>query len=497
LAPERLRLSRSNEAIALAIARGLIPVRRPNPQQGFLTLRTVGELHDGEQPMSKEFSSHGESSGHRGAEHIRRPLEPSEATPEFKRPGLNEPGGGPRPWPGGEDAWRTQIEIRRPKAPGLPRENVVAAGPPEPRFRLVSHGEGRFTVESVTHDFEVGREKFIDAIGDYLAGVIGNPLFSAATKSWETESNPVTGAMDAIEGVSGWLEGAVDAPLKGLSTALGLAPGEAAFTAGVSTNLILAPITGPLDKAESYIGVGGIIFGIVTGGHGLVLACIKPLLHQQLHHALAHAVVEAFGGSRKDPRRSPTRGAIGHNLRLPSDVQRTASRQNVIQPMPRHPEQQNVFRPTRFPMPQGAPENPRQPAPREPLWLCLAFAPRPSPNSGAIRTAGARTAPERDATKPVVLPFGDDAFLSMLPETLRRGSVTEVDVPMVENLSNPPRGQHFVLKMKGVGLGTAHTRHGSLAAYQHPGCLTGRCVPAGSPPCLCPCSVCRPYRPPA
>jgi hypothetical protein len=199
----------------------------------------------------------------------------------------------------------------------------------------------------------------------------------------------------------------------------------------------------------------------MTGGHGLVVACIKPLLHQQLHHALAHAVVEAFGGSPTDHPRSEGRSAAEH----------TAPRQDVIEPTP---------------------ETRRQPEPGEPLWLCLVFVSKLSPRPGVPRSTAIRPAAEGDAAKSVVLPPGDDAFLRALPEVLRGSSVTEVDVPTAQTLRDQPRGQHFVLTMEGVGLGTVQTHRGSQAAYQHPGCRTGRCAPPGSPPCRCPCGVCRP-----
>ncbi len=286
-------------------------------------------------------------------------------------------------------------------------------------------------------ELEVAKEKFDDAFGDYLATVCGYPFLFAATEDWHTESNPVTAAMEGIEGVSDWLQGVLDMPLKGLlSTALGLSPGEAAVTAGVSTNLILAPITGPLDKAESYIGIGGIAFGLVTGGHGFILACVKPLLHQQLHHALAHAVVEVLGGSRTDRLQPDRPSAVGHNLRPPSDAPHAAPHQHGIQPMPLQSEQ-HARRPARPSVPKDATETRHEPTPREPLWLCLVFTSKPSPGSGAARTSTSRTAARRDVTMPVVQPLGDDAFLRALPEALRGVTVTEMDVPTAQTVRNP------------------------------------------------------------
>ncbi|MBV8997012.1 MAG: hypothetical protein JO287_25690 [Pseudonocardiales bacterium] len=384
--------------------------------------------------------------------------------------------------------------VQKGTRPGeIPGRRRNAKEWPKPSSLVKAPSISTSPAEAVKRDAEVAREKFIDATGDYLATVIGDPLFFAATKPWHTESDPASEAIDATEAISGGLQGAVDAPLEGIGTALGLSPVEAAFTAGVSTNLILAPITGPLDKAETYIGICGIIFGLVTGGHGFVLACIKPLLHQQVHHALAQAVVEVFGGSQKDRPRSDSRGAVVPNLQLPSDIRPPASTQNVIQTMSRH----HVARTGRMPMPQETPETRRQPPPGEPLWLCIAFMSKPSDSSAAVRTTPTRTAAKRDVTKPVVLPLGDDAFLRSLPGALEGAKVSQVDVPTAQTLNEPPPGQHFVIKLEGVriGSGPLHTQPCSQAAYQHPGCRAGRCVPPDGPRCWCTCSVCRFYRP--
>jgi hypothetical protein len=366
--------------------------------------------------------------------------------------------------------------------------------PPGTKLCLIPHGEGRSTAEAIRHDAEGAREQFGDAFGDYLATVIGDPPFLAATKFWHTGSYPATEAMDGIEAVSGWIQGTVDAPLEGLGTALGLSPAEAAFNAGVATNFILAPVTGPLGKAESYIGIGAVVFGLVTGGHGLVLACIKPLLHQQLHHALARAVIAAFGGPRKDHPSADRHKAQGHAARIPSGPPQATPRQDLIRPTPcQHEQQSSMPRPAHFPVPQDTSEMRHQPEPREPLWLCLAFAPKPAPGPDTAPAASIRTTAEHEATKPVVLPVSDDAFLGPLSTVLRRGSITEVDISTAQTLSDPPPGRHFVIKLEGFG--TVRAQHSSQTVSQHPGCRTGRCVSLGSPPCLCPCDVCRSHRP--
>ena len=390
----------------LQLLRSCVKDVRPSGRPGSIRLSGNGTPRGREQQM-KEFSSRGERFELGAVEYIFPPLDQSEA-PVPKRSSPGEP-----PIVESKPIKRSKRpEARWPGAtlPTRAREAPKETVPPlSPGFlaRVRSPREGRRTGETAADELESAREKFDDAFGDWLATVCGDPFFFAATEDWHTESNPLAEAMDGIEGVSGWLQGVLDMPLKGLlSTTLGLSTGEAAVTAGVSTNLILAPITGPLDKAESYIGIGGVAFGLVTGGHGFILACVKPLLHQQLHHALVHAVVEVLGGSRTDRPQPDRPSAVGHNLRPPSDASDTAPHQQGIQPMPLQSEQHHARRPAWPSAPKAAPETRHQPTPREPLWLCLVFTSKPSPGSGAARTSTSRTAAWRNATRPVVLPLG-------------------------------------------------------------------------------------------
>jgi hypothetical protein len=200
-----------------------------------------------------------------------------------------------------------EIRLCESKAAKLRLEGTVPSPPPEVPFRLVPQGEGWYAFETVTHDLEVSREKFVEAVAKYLATVIVDPLITDATELWHTESDPVTETVGALEGVTRRLQIAVDTPLKDFGIGLGLSADQATFAAGVSTELILAPITGPLDKAESYLEVAGIIFGLLTGVHGLVLVCIKLLAHNEGKRLVVRAAVKAFGGSQTDRPRQDRR----------------------------------------------------------------------------------------------------------------------------------------------------------------------------------------------
>ena len=283
------------------------------------------------------------------------------------------------------------IVVRQPKAAKPRLEETAPTRPPEVPVRLIPLGEGRYTFETVTHDLEVFRDKSVEAVAEYLATLFLDPAFDDATEFWHIESDPATETVDAMEGVSGWLQLTVDMPLKGLATKLGLSPDEAAVTAGVSTDLILAPITGPLNKAESFIEAAGIIVGLLTGGHVLVLACAKLLLHNQAKRLAVRGAVKMLTGSQSDRPRSNARGAMGHNRRLASDALRFVPREASTQPMPPRPEQHDG-RPPQVPASQGAPVTRRQPTPSGPLWLCLAVVSEPLASTSAANPAPATTA---------------------------------------------------------------------------------------------------------
>jgi hypothetical protein len=68
-------------------------------------------------------------------------------------------------------------------------------------------GNSSPTPETAKQYSEAFREKLTEGTAEYLAQVLGDRAFLAATKGWQTESFPETEAADAIDGVSGQVEG--------------------------------------------------------------------------------------------------------------------------------------------------------------------------------------------------------------------------------------------------------------------------------------------------
>jgi hypothetical protein len=347
------------------------------------------------------------------------------------------------------------------------------------------HNEGDQPTETVTQHIEEDREKLTEATAEYLASVFVDPIFTADTRGWETETDLVTEVVDTSE----QLEDGVVASLRRLGADTGLSPGAADFTAGVATNLILAPIMGPLDKAETYIEVAGIIIGITLGAHGLAMACAKLLFKRQSEHLFEQGVISLLHGPRTAQPQSDSHAAARHKPYTATDslhFTHFTRHESVARPTTHDQEQHSVVPPAHLPTPVDAPGTRREPTRSDPLWLCLAFVSKPTASSGAAHTP--TTAAERNVTKPIVLPPGDDAFLRTLPKALRGGSVSEVDAQTLETMNDLPAGQHFIVQMEGISFGTSATS--GSQTLQHPGCLTGRCVPPDQPRCPCPCSVC-------
>ena len=327
------------------------------------------------------------------------------------------------------------------------------------------------------------KDPIVKAIADYAATAVVDKVSPGPTVGEQADSSPELEAAADVDTVSGWLQGAATSALEAPAVSIGLTPGEAAISAGIGNNLVLAPITGPLEQVSTYLELAGLAVALATGSHPLVLACIKPLLHTELEHALSHCIEAVVSGLLDAPQ-------AGAHQRPPGALERLQILTPTAGTLPAtRATASHQFVPAERPsVSREAPSTPRKVSRDEALWLCLAFTPKPARSAPATGTG--TIAQERDVTKPVVLPIGDDNFLRTLPEALRDGSVAEVDLPTATTMRDLPAGRHVILKMEGVSIAVLSTGMDSQTAYQHPGCRAGRCVPLGGPPCRCTCSVC-------
>jgi len=350
------------------------------------------------------------------------------------------------------------------------------------------------SASSVTHDVEVVGSELLGATAGYASTTEVDRVYAAATRGWVTQSFPETDAAGLIDKTSGFLQNGVDRALQGLGAGIGLSAGEATISAGICTNFILAPITGPLGEASTFIEIAGLVAGLAMGPHGLVLACIKPLLHSQLEHLVSKGLVNLVGGSHPDDSTSDAHTLVMRDLQRGVENQLAVPHRAGTESLIHQPEQQGVVRSVQHPVPSDAPVTSRETTRSDPLWLCLGFAPKQEPHasSDALATGIGRTAElPHDVSNAAVLAAGDDEFLRTLPSALRVSSVSEVDLATAKTMSDLTEGRHFILRMEGAGVSMFSGKNDPQAAYLHPGCLTGACVPPDRPSCLCPCIVCR------
>jgi hypothetical protein len=146
-------------------------------------------------------------------------------------------------------------------------------------------------IEALRHEYEQPgtghqrRKAIKEAIADYAAQRIqGTVLVSL----WQTrEGFPIADAAGFLDGSAGWLRGLVAEPLSGLGSGVGLPGPVAAAGAGIAANLVTAPVTTPLDDAARICDVTGIVFGVLTGMHPLVITCVKQLARDAIGQGLA------------------------------------------------------------------------------------------------------------------------------------------------------------------------------------------------------------------
>lgn len=495
MSPERMPRS-SDNALALAAALGLLRrTRSTSPRRAFLTLASTEEPPAGERSMERVHGG-GESPERRAVEHPHECVKAHEGAAET----------------GIDEQTKEQIKARtRRYLRATTRENTMGRREAEDarlQFEaavlqrrsflgnVLALNETGQALETLKRDAEKYQGKGAEATADYLATVIGDPIYRETIGRVKVESVPETEPIEVIEGVDGLLQTMVDTPLKALGSMLRFSPVETTVSAGITTDLILAPITEPLDKAESYIEIGGIIVGLLTGGHGLVVAFIKPLLHSQLKHLLSRIFLNALRGPRSAHPEADSQASTP-----PPWLHRAVeSRDSKRDPAVTVPVIQRMKPGSVASLGADAARRLGREATREdPLWLCIVVERRSEtadlaqPESSADpATSTTGTAAERDITKLPVLSMGDDEFTSMLPTVLRGSTVSETGVPTAQTMGELATGRYFTLRAEGVGVGAFFSANsGSQAAYQHPGCLTGHCVPPGGPRCLCPCDACR------
>jgi hypothetical protein len=131
------------------------------------------------------------------------------------------------------------------------------------------------------------REQIAAAAADYAASLVEGQL---GVTWWRTSpSLPLSQAADLLNGSADWLRGLVEHPLAAAASTAGAAGPIVPIGAGITANYVTAPLTMPLGDAARVCEIAGIVIGLATGAHPLVMACAKRLAHDEAGRMLSRA----------------------------------------------------------------------------------------------------------------------------------------------------------------------------------------------------------------
>jgi hypothetical protein len=162
------------------------------------------------------------------------------------------------------------------------------------------------------------REQIAAAAADYAASWVDDQF---GVTWWQTsQSFPLSQAADLLDGSAEWLRGLVEHPLAGAASAAGAAGPAVRIGAGITANFVTAPLTRPLEDVARVCEIAGIVIGLVTGAHLLVLACAKRLARDEVGQVLSRGFEQAITSIGAD--RDRTAGAADAEIQAPKQPRR-------------------------------------------------------------------------------------------------------------------------------------------------------------------------------
>ena len=125
------------------------------------------------------------------------------------------------------------------------------------------------------------------ATADYFAGQVEDKL---DISWWETRDNfPLSSAADDLDKSAELLRSLAERPLAMAAHAAGADGPAVSILIGITAEAATKRLTAPVEDAARLCEVVGVLVGLATGMHPLVVACANRLVHDQLGSALAGA----------------------------------------------------------------------------------------------------------------------------------------------------------------------------------------------------------------
>jgi hypothetical protein len=138
-----------------------------------------------------------------------------------------------------------------------------------------------------------GRDRVKAAAGDYAASWVDGQW---GVTWWETpQSFPLSRAADVLDGSAEWLYGVVEHSIADAGSRAWAAGPLVDIGSGIAANFVTAPLTRPLENAALICEVAGIVVGLATGIHPLVIACAKRLAHDGLRREIGRGFEQIIG----------------------------------------------------------------------------------------------------------------------------------------------------------------------------------------------------------
>jgi hypothetical protein len=95
-------------------------------------------------------------------------------------------------------------------------------------------------------------------------------------------------------------------PLDDLAGAAGLPAPVASFSSDVAATIVLKPIVEPVENVLHGLEVAGAIIALLTGAHGLLVICVKHLIHDKLGGMLSDAFGQIITAATEAQGRQPS-----------------------------------------------------------------------------------------------------------------------------------------------------------------------------------------------
>jgi hypothetical protein len=144
------------------------------------------------------------------------------------------------------------------------------------------------------------RQEAKSAAADYAASWVEGRW---SVRWWKTaESFPLSRAADLLDGSAEWLRGLVEHPVADAASRAGVEGPIVPIGSGITANFVTVRLTAPLEGAARVCEVAGIVLGMATGMHPLVLACAKRLAHDELGKVLSRGfeqIIDSPGTGRE------------------------------------------------------------------------------------------------------------------------------------------------------------------------------------------------------